>query len=101
MSQYGYKPEPSEAGVVSRIVIEPNYSSNEEFPGKLSVMMLDAEDRLVDVWSANDINEAAALLIRYGGEAGYEINKVESPQIPNEGDAPEPPWPVGGDVGGV
>lgn len=100
MAQYGYQPEASEGGQVSRIVIEPNYHPSDEFPGKLSVMMLDSNDALVDVWSANDITEAASLLMKYGTEHGYEIEKGNPKPTENDGAAPEPPFSMGGDVGG-
>lgn len=102
MPQYKYQPEESSTGRVSRIVIEPSYVENEEFPGSVSVMFVDSEDKLVDVWSADSLTQAADLLKRYGSESGYTLEKVDGPKEEiDEGTAPDPPWPMGGDVGGV
>ena len=67
MPKYPFKGEEGDLPV-SRIVIEPSYGKSEEFPGSLSVMFLDANDRLVDVWSADSLDTVASLLKKHGKE---------------------------------
>lgn len=82
---YPYKGE-SKGISVARIVIEPNpHKGHEEMPGDLEILFLDAEDNLVDVWSAGDLKTAGSLLSKYGDGSGIEGSDYTPRSITEQG----------------